>query len=506
MQANRNNLVQKLLEATGGDFFSPADPPRFISKRPASGNSSYAFDKRQRLATSSGPAHFARADLTDFALPNAPLTARSNAFGPAGSSGSSGSSVSSASSELSGSSGSPGSSFTASLFESQSASSILDVDDSAGPPISLPVQTAEQVMVRRLRAKLTPLAAGSPLFPEFSTVYTYLCERTKQYAKKELPLDVVRMRQLYVALSRAATFVRFDAEAHVYSVYDGKIWNTLTFSVTKALELIFDTFDADLVAKKMVESQRWKKNALYSQLNFDEAGNPRDPKTVQNLLKNHWKMKRDKGTALHEYIQSQTRGQGTDFAAQMQPLPAHPDDELMDTSENPMQIQRLGEIGPLSSFSVDHENVRAFERFTKQREANGWLLLASEYIVHCKEASLGGCIDAVFLPYPARPDLVVLVDWKRCEIDYGTRYSPLAPGMRYEHFYTLKFPKSNYWKYAFQLNIYRELFERMFNVVVIDMLIVSFPERSEYPHVHAVPKLHDAQLFIEDLIECNKDN
>ena len=175
MQANRNNLVQKLLEATGGDFFSPADPPRFISKRPASGNSSYAFDKRQRLATPSGPAHFARADLTDFALPNAPLTARSSAFGPAGSSGSSGSSVSSASSELSGSSGSPGSSFTASLFESRSASSILDVDDSAGPHISLPVQTAEQVMVRRLRAKLTPLAAGSQLFPEFSTVYTYLC-------------------------------------------------------------------------------------------------------------------------------------------------------------------------------------------------------------------------------------------------------------------------------------------------------------------------------------------
>lgn len=366
--------------------------------------------------------------------------------------------------------------------------------------VRLCVQTQDQIMVRRLRTRLTPVS--SSLFPEFSTVYTYLCEANKRYRGKALPPEIVHLRKLYSALSNLASYVRFDQENHVYSVKSGRAWTALSFSVTKALELIFESFDADLVAKKVVESQRWKKNALYSQLNFDEAGNPRDSKTVQNLLKNHWKMKRDKGTALHEYIQAQSRGQGTDFVTQFQALPIHEEEKKEIESQVPRDPTPFV---ALSGLSIDRENVLAFERFTKQREENGWLLLASEYIVYCREASLGGCIDAVFVPYPARPDLVILVDWKRCEIDYGTRYSPLNPGMRYEHPYTIKLPKCNYWKYAFQLNIYRELFERMFNVIVIDMLIVSFPEKSEYPHVHAVPKMHDAQLFIDDLIECNKD-
>lgn len=365
--------------------------------------------------------------------------------------------------------------------------------------VRLRVQTQDQIMGRRLKTRLTPVS--SALFPEFNTVYTYLCQVNKQYSGKELPQEIIHLRKLYSALSNLASFVRFDQENHVYSVRSGSTWIALSFSVTKALELIFESFDADLVAKKVVESQRWKKNALYSQLNFDEAGNPRDSKTVQNLLKNHWKMKRDKGTALHEYIQAQSRGQGTDFVTQFQALPV-----LEEKKDEPNQVLRdPTPFVALSGLSIDRENVLAFERFTKQREENGWLLLASEYIVYCKEASIGGCIDAVFVPYPARPDLVILVDWKRCEIDYGTRYSPLNPGMRYEHPYTIKLPKCNYWKYAFQLNIYRELFERMFKVIVIDMLIVSFPEKSEYPHVHAVPKMHDAQLFIDDLIECNKD-
>lgn len=371
---------------------------------------------------------------------------------------------------------------------------------SAVPIVRLPLRLQSEIMVRRLESRLTPLTdVDSPISSDFSTVYTYLTKR-KNENTNDLSIELVKLHNLYAELMRLATFASFDQENHVYSVLDveSNKWIPLHFSVTKALELIFDAFDADLVAKRVVESQRWKKNALYAQLNFDEAGNARDSKTVQTLLKNHWKMKRDKGTALHEYIQSHSRGQGTNFM--FQPLSSIVD------SPAPFVEPYCGVSQPNSptDSTVDRENILAFERFTKQRERNGWLLLASEYVVYSKEASIGGCIDAVFVPYPSRPDLIILVDWKRCEIDYGTRYSPLNPNMRYEHPYTISFPKCNYWKYAFQLNIYRELFERMFGVIVIDMLIVSFPENSEFPRVHAVPKLHDAQLFIDDLIECNK--
>lgn len=149
---------------------------------------------------------------------------------------------------------------------------------------------------------------------------------------------------------------------------------------------------------------------------------------------------------------------------------------------------------------VKENCLRAFDVFDQKRFNDGWLLLASEFPVFDVDCGIAGSIDAIYTPYPDRPELVVLVDWKSCNIDFGTRYNQFAKGMKYTNNYTSHYPKCNYWKYAMQLNVYRELLERMMDgsLIVLDMLIVSLIETSPYPAIYSVPRLSDAELFVDE--------
>lgn len=437
--------------------------------------------------------------------------------------------------------------------------------------------------------------------------------------------EQLRLFDLYDRFREIGRHVVFEPNEHLYRIYlpEKREFITIDRSVTRSLELIFGSFNADIVAQRMVNSQKWKNNAFYYELNFDEAGNTRDKSDVIRLLKSKWEAKRNRGTALHGYIQSLTENEGTNITAEtIEPMcVTSPDDEtdeagtakrkaatdMSESNETPVPTKRVratettesaesnessdpidsadptgrsdstgssdsceldrpitdlssrpsrdaardqvgdgdslleisrqlrddlerrfdnylyrvhvndrrkrpgGEKPPPSSSSsvessgtnndIDVENVTAFERFNQQRFDNGWLLLATEFIVYDLDVSLAGSIDAVYVPYPHRPELLVLVDWKRCDIDLGTRYSPVVPGMRHHNNYTSHYPKCNYWKYAMQLNVYRELLERMLKgrAIVIDMLIVSFPEHTSFPRVHSVPRMNDAQLFVDEL-------
>lgn len=149
---------------------------------------------------------------------------------------------------------------------------------------------------------------------------------------------------------------------------------------------------------------------------------------------------------------------------------------------------------------VKENCLRAFDVFDQKRFNDGWLLLASEFPVFDVDCGIAGSIDAIYIPYPDRPELVVLVDWKSCNIDLGTRYNQFAKGMKYTNNYTSHYPKCNYWKYAMQLNVYRELLERMMDgsLIVLDMMIVSLIETSPYPAIYSVPRLSDAELFVDE--------
>lgn len=461
------------------------------------------------------------------------------------------------------------------------------------------------------------------------------------------------MRTLYDKMLSVASRVSFEESAHKYTFLPTN--RPFDRSVTKVLETLFGTFDADLVTRKLVESKKWEKNALFHELAFDEYGNRRDNDTVRELIKRKWNDKRDRGTNLHRYIQAFSHDQGTDlnvttkqqtnqefataetnnrqrYEKERSPLVSREDakkesnvvsetsmetdatystrDPLctsmgeevrtgVDTPDAKMEVEPLrrtesesrdaegggstkskgglsckcprpnakrDEIATTTTTTTAHAiptttdeivkamyasmtsnstaddesktdqrnaidrkatnanrdgpsinddssrvvygfadsllqetDVDAFELFNRRRNDDGWLLAASEYIVYDNDASLAGSIDAIYVPSFDRPDQVVLVDWKRCEIDYGTRYSPLQPGMRYEHRYTRPYPKGNYWKYMFQLNVYRNVLEKQLGVTVVAMFIVSFEDGARYPRVLFVPRNPDAELFVDDL-------
>lgn len=151
---------------------------------------------------------------------------------------------------------------------------------------------------------------------------------------------------------------------------------------------------------------------------------------------------------------------------------------------------------------LDTANVEAFDKWNHMVKRNNWLLVASEYSLCYERAGLAGTIDAIFLPYVENPNILVLVDWKRCPLEFS-RYSSTP----YEHPYTKRLPKCNYWKYAFQLNVYREMVERTFkNVTVMDMLLVNFLPEDRFPRYYSVPRLHEARLFLDDLVVRNKSS
>lgn len=553
-----------------------------------------------------------------------------------------------------------------------------------------------------------------------ATVYNLLCSIAHESLRCQDDSDplnvsssVLRLFESYLLLLDATRYISFDSDRHVYTYHEenGEKYE-IARSVTQSLDFIFGSFDADLVAKRMTLSAKWKKNVLYNELNFDEFGNERNNEEVVELLKNRWKKTRNQGTALHGYIESLSRTRGSriptttinnddDFnnetdvnafddqsssdddtsieieepialTAEVAKEPvtkvrvaediskvtevvsknmlSTSNEIVQSTSTSTMPITSLttgdtsepeivlkivpGTEDPTTikkrktrkrkstmdrdddndnndddnddndnekksvnyfakgltnaipaifndksyekrrryglrlyrrlmdarasstlherwrdfvrttcfygarhlssewisaskdscrkdekkraeedcrcnrnvelnaSFLVDNDrSVMAFNRFNCQRLRDGWLLLASEYTVYDRQASLGGSIDAIYIPYPQFPHLVVLVDWKRCEIDFGTKYYSANPSMRYQSNYTLHYPKANYWKYAMQLNVYRELFERMFagKMIVLDMMIVSLPPDSLYPFVYSVPRINDAQLFVDEL-------
>lgn len=152
---------------------------------------------------------------------------------------------------------------------------------------------------------------------------------------------------------------------------------------------------------------------------------------------------------------------------------------------------------PTNHELLDVANVEAFDKWNQMVRLNNWILVGSEYSVSYEKAGIAGTLDAIFIPHAENPNQWVIVDWKRCPLEFS-RYSPTP----YEHPYTRRLPKCNYWKYAFQLNMYREIIERTFpKVTVIDMLIVNFLPEDRLPRYYSVPRLHEARLLLDDLIE-----
>lgn len=218
----------------------------------------------------------------------------------------------------------------------------------------------------------------------------------------------------------------FDEKPHIYYIH-GKPANT---SVTSLVHHYFPKFDSDAIIDKMMASQWWGRNKYY--------GKSKDE------IKQEWKQSGEDacthGTYMHKTIEDYYNGW---------PL-SHPD---------------TPEFNMFLSFAQDHKNIVEAYR--------------TEWEVYIEDFDLAGSIDMVFRNID--DDTYSIYDWKRTkEIKFSNKYSKgFGPMAEYDD--------CNYVHYSLQLNIYKYILEKKYDMKIRDMFLVCmYPKYDNYKKVEVL--------------------
>lgn len=223
------------------------------------------------------------------------------------------------------------------------------------------------------------------------------------------------------------TRIRFDELPHKYYIdgcTDGYI------SCTTFIHTFFGHFDADSVIENMVKSKNWKTSKYYG-MSPDE-------------IKAMWDVERDaastSGTKMHKNIELAYNG-----------LPF--DGDFPESIEHRYFAQ----------FKMEHPHLRAFR---------------TEWEVFDEEHKIAGSIDMVF--FNERTQAYDIYDWKRSKEIKRTSFGGkkgLYPLEEYDD--------CNFVHYSLQLNLYKNLLERLYGLVIQDLcLVVIHPNQSGYRKIH----------------------
>lgn len=286
---------------------------------------------------------------------------------------------------------------------------------------------------------------------------THLKEATSKTKDASLLKNCNEMLSIQQMLRDKAKSIQLDKTTHVYTL-NGE---PLTGSVTSTLTELCGTFNEEQVIEKMLGNRRqWMLNKLYTKCNFDEFGNELNKQQKIDKIREDWNTRRDKGTRLHDYIEQWYSEQPTSASERIQ---------------------------------IDKIEQRAFLTWERFRIENNWMLIAKEYPIYDVKSKIAGTIDALYLPNAKYPNQVVLVDWKRCNV------TTTVGNMFYEHPLLRGYAKGNYWKYAMQLNMYREILEQNYDLHAIDMFVVAFPPNTNQCELFGVPRMLQAKTFLQHL-------
>lgn len=214
-------------------------------------------------------------------------------------------------------------------------------------------------------------------------------------------------------------YIQFDEGPHIYTV-DGDSNYT---SVTTLIHKHFEHFDADKIIDNMMKSKKWPSNQKYY------------GKTKQEI-KQLWDDNRDQaaklGTQLHYEIECFYNKITQNTDAVLFPL-----------------INGV-EYSYFMQFYNDHIYLKPYR---------------TEWIIYDKELKIAGSIDMVF---KNEDGTLSIYDWKRCkEITKVNRFNQFSNCHILSHL-----PDTNYWHYCLQLNTYKFLLEKNYNVTIRDLYLV----------------------------------
>tara|TARA_A100001015_G_C15038530_1_gene737916 strand:- start:1230 stop:2075 length:846 start_codon:yes stop_codon:yes gene_type:complete len=232
--------------------------------------------------------------------------------------------------------------------------------------------------------------------------------------------------------------IKFDEPSHTYTVNNS---NDKYTSVTTWVHSLFPEFNADLIIDKMQTSKNWLKSKYYNM-------------SKQDIIKLWDKNKTEAanaGTKLHNDIENYYNG--------------------IQVENNSLDYQQF------LDFAKNNLNLRSYR---------------TEWTIFDEPLKLAGSIDMVFKD--SDTDELYIYDWKRTKkIWYSKINQDYAIPECIQHI-----PSTNYWHYTFQLNVYKAILERNYDIKISKLKLVCFyPEQYKY-------KQHNVNIMdkeIQDLIE-----
>ena len=225
----------------------------------------------------------------------------------------------------------------------------------------------------------------------------------------------------------------FDEGPHVYYI-DG---DSDYMSVTTLIHEQFPKFDADKIIGKMMSSPKWPQSKYYGM----------SPQQIKDLWNQNGKIASEAGTKLHYDIECFYNGE------------------------------------PKKNESIEYKYFLNFYKKNQQLEA-----FRTEWMIFDTELKMAGSIDMVF----RNPKGVLeIYDWKRSKEIKTTNRWGNATTECISHL-----PDCNFWMYSLQLNIYRKLLIKNYDVDVGDMyLVILHPNNDNYLKY----KVPDLSTEVDDL-------
>ena len=239
--------------------------------------------------------------------------------------------------------------------------------------------------------------------------------------------------------------ISFDEGPHIYTIDGDSDYK----SVTTWNHSHFPYFNSDKIITNMMKSSKWKENKYFGMTRGQ----------IKQLWRENGKKASEAGTKMHYDIECFYNG-----------------------------------------MTVNNDSIE-YKYFMKFYEDFSHLIpYRTEWMVWDKELKLAGSIDMTFTNQKQE---ISIFDWKRCKEIKKTNSWESAKTECINFM-----PNSNFWHYSLQLNTYKAILEKNYDVSVKDMYLVCLhPENKNNSYqLFKVPDLQSEiqQLFQLRMEELNK--
>ena len=240
--------------------------------------------------------------------------------------------------------------------------------------------------------------------------------------------------------------INFYEPTHTYTILNDK--NSKYTSVTTFIHTLFDKFDADKIIQNMMKSKNWKIGHKYFGLTPLE-------------IKNGWEVNRNNaanmGTQLHYLIEC-----FMNLGQFIEPHNSNPEfnlGNLLDFYNN--NIKCLDKCKK-EQFIVDKE----FQYFLQfSAKFPNLIPFRTEWTIYDEDSKFSGSIDMIFKDENGK---FHIYDWKRSkEIVKTKSWLTFSNNEKIGHI-----PDTNYWHYSLQLNTYKYILQKKYNINIETMYLV----------------------------------